>query len=352
MSGSTSRRSANRSSAYGSGKPAPARESGGPPQSRQRSRSVRDDGGGDYDYGFMNDEDGPNNRRMPLPGPGRPRAATLDAYTGSGLPQPATAPNGEHGALPWGYVIMPQKEKKTTFTRRLRNAFASATANPDVAALGFTPGRPTPQHLLDREEEEVTLEEEKREEERRRKEELVRQSNLRRAAADNARRKERLAQEVQKHGRSRGWSQPDPRQVQGPSSYDYNARIAEEYARERAKLREFDDARKPGRISTQPSKYARQQYLEQQAREQRARGQSISHQARQTGREYDYELDLLREYDQERDGSSPPPSAPTRAAGKKSSPASAGGYQRPKRDSWPLITDDAPYLKSQATEVA
>ncbi|KAL5521697.1 hypothetical protein ACEPAF_2445 [Sanghuangporus sanghuang] len=344
MSGSTSRRSANRSSAYGSSKPASSRESGGPPQSRQRSRSVRVDGGGDYD---MND--GSNNRRTPLPEPGRPRAATLDAYTGSGLPQPATAPNGEHGALPWGYVIMPQKEKKTTFTRRLRDAFASATANPDVAALGFTPGRPTPQHILDKEEEEVTLEEEKREEERRRKEELVRQSNLRRAAADNARRKERLAQEVQKHGRSRGWSQPDPRQAQGPSSY--NARIADEYARERTKLREFDDARKPGRISTQPSKYARQQYLEQQAREQRTRGQPSPRQDQQTGREYDYELDLLREYDQERDGPSSPPSAPTRAAG-KSSPASAGGYQRPKRDSWFLTTDDAPYLKSQATEVA
>ncbi|KAL5476881.1 hypothetical protein ACEPAI_3067 [Sanghuangporus weigelae] len=349
MSGSTSRRSGNRSSAYGSGKPSSSRESGDPPQSRQRGRSVRVAGCGDYDFGFRNDEDGLNNRRMPLPGPGRPRAATLDAYTGSGLPQPATAPNGEHGTLPWGYVIMPQKEKKTTFTRRLRNAFASATANPDIAALGFTPGRPTPQHILDKEEEEVTLEEETREEERRRKEDLVRQSNLRRAAADNVRRKERLAQEEQKHGRPRGWSQPDPRQAQRPSSY--NARNAGEYARERAKLREFDDTRKSGRISTQPSKYARQQFLEQQAREQRTRGQSRSRQDQQTGREYDYELDLLREYDQEQNSPDSPPSAPTRAAG-KSSPAPAGGYHRPKRDSSLLTTDDSPYLKSQATEVA
>ncbi|KAL5514273.1 hypothetical protein ACEPAG_2361 [Sanghuangporus baumii] len=348
MSGSTSRRSGNRSSAYGSGKPSSSRESGGPPQSRQRSRSVRVAGGGDYDYGFTNDEDGHNNRRMPLPGPGRPRAATLDAYTGSGLPQPATAPSGEHGALPWGYVIMPQKEKKTTFTRRLRNAFASATANPDIAVLGFTPGRPTPQHILDKEEEEVTLEEEKREEERRRKEELLRQSNLRRAAADNVRRKERLAPEVQRHGRSRGWSQPDPRQAQRPSNY--NACNADEYARERSKLREFDDARKPGRISTQPSKYARQQYLEQQAREQRGRGQSRPRQDQHMGREYDYELDLLREYDREEDFLDPSSSAPTRAAG-KSSFAPAGGYHRPKQDSSLLTTDDSPYLKSQTTEV-
>ena len=244
------------SGAYGRGVPGRSKQPDARQTSQERRRRaqlVRDE---DNDYGFMNDDVDIASVHTPMfvSASAYSRLDESSSYAGQELLQPVTAPSGSHQPLPWGYIIMPQKEKKSTLTRRLIHAFVSATTDPEATALGFTPGQPTPDHIMEKVDKEHAAEEKKREEEERKREEDVRKSKLRRASDADARRRERLAQETQ--GRLRSQSLQMPRQMR--------AGITEEHAR----LREFDGKGRLGRLSTRPSKYIRQQYAERQPQDQ------------------------------------------------------------------------------------
>ncbi|KAL5476891.1 hypothetical protein ACEPAI_3077 [Sanghuangporus weigelae] len=161
--------------------------------SQPKRRSVHFD-----DDGFTNGED--DHEDVYTPPLMRPRLNNRDEYSGTcrfDLPQPATAPEHPTGGVPWGYLIMPPKEKKFTLLKRLKEAFVAVTTDPDFVVLGCRPGNPTPQHILDKEVEEEAIEEAKRAEQCRKKDEDVRQSKLRRLNTYDAQMTEWRAQEAQ-----------------------------------------------------------------------------------------------------------------------------------------------------------
>ncbi|KAL5498584.1 hypothetical protein ACEPAH_1938 [Sanghuangporus vaninii] len=144
--------------------------------SQEKRRNVHFDDDGDT-YGFTNGED--DHDDLYTPSLTRSRLNNRGEYSETRrfeLPQPATTPEHPTGSVPWGYLIMPPKEKKVTFFKRLKDAFISITTDPDYIALGCRAGNPTPQHILDKEAEEEAIEEAKRAEQRRKKDEDVRQS--------------------------------------------------------------------------------------------------------------------------------------------------------------------------------
>ncbi|KAL5521706.1 hypothetical protein ACEPAF_2454 [Sanghuangporus sanghuang] len=144
--------------------------------SQQKRRNVHFDDDGDS-YGFTNGED--DHDDLYTPPLTRSRLNNRDEYSKTHrfeLPQPATTPEHSRGSVPWGYLIMPPKEKKVTFFKRLKGVFISITTDPDYITLGCKAGNPTPQHILDKEAEEEAIEEAKRAEQRRKKDEEVRQS--------------------------------------------------------------------------------------------------------------------------------------------------------------------------------
>ena len=158
----------------------------------QQRRSVHFDDDIDS-YGFNDGEDDYEDTYTPY---ASRHGRDISEKRYSDLPQPVTAPQHPAGGMPFGYLILPPKEKKATMFGRFKKYLIEITRNPDYVILGCRPGDPTPQDILDKEAEEDSIEEAKQAEIRQRREEAARQSKLHRQNAYNARRAERLAQEA------------------------------------------------------------------------------------------------------------------------------------------------------------